>query len=376
MGTRLFATSFSVIAVSTVAACGPAAPAVDHAGGAAGTVAVAAPELPRAEFGVSAAELGDRDVLARIRHRAHVASIGDAKFVLDGPVIDQRSEPTRTVELPIYPVIGESGDHVRVVVDGDSARVAVWIPRRDAQSVALAPVRLGDDHGRADAVSGVTLGAGEPVVAQPAANGLRAVKLTDEYVDAAGSVPASAIGEVWVVGEHEPFDPANEDSSEPPPTHTGTEIAAGPIRVAASDGAAVVATAKQPLPARLVKAAGAWDEVEVHAKRVRVHGFVPASTVTANAPARDYGGYGHGGGFGMSDTIDIQVPAGACLYDRQGGEIIGVELEAKDRYSHGMVAPGWWQVVVYNDWGVLSAVVHDVSAATDPKAASWETCTK
>jgi hypothetical protein len=237
-------------------------------------------------------------------------------------------------------------------------------------------VRLGDEHGRADPTSGVTIGAGAAIAAQPAASGLRAVKLVDDFLDATGYAPAEAIGEVWVAGEHEVYEPSSAASNEPPPTSTGVEIAIGPIRETPREAAPVVATAKQVLPARIVRELSGWDEIEVHAQRVRVHGYVPAASVTKDAGDRGYMGFGGGGGYGVSDVTELDVPAGVCLYDRVSGDVIGVETDAKRRYSEGMVQPGWWLVMVGNDWGILNVVVHDVSAATDPKAASWETCTK
>jgi hypothetical protein len=297
-------------------------------------------------------------------------------FVLGGKRAGERDQPNTNQELPIYPVIGESGDHIRVVVIGDAASLALWIPRHDAAATALVPVRLGDEHGTADPVSGVTLGAGVTLAAQPAANGLRQVNLVNTYLDATGYAPAAAIGEVWLAPEREPYDPASTKTSEPAPNATGSEVAAGPIRDAGRDDAAVIATAKLPLPVRVIRKLPGWDEIEIHATRVRVHGFVPAATVTDNPEPRLYDTFGHGGGYGISDTAEIDVPAGVCIYDRPGGEVIGVELAAKQRYAHGNDQPGWWSVVVGNDWGILWVAVHDISQATDPKAASWETCKK
>jgi hypothetical protein len=364
------------VVAGSAASCTTAAVA-----GGATRVAIVAPAIPQADFGVVPAELGDHDVWTRLRHRARVARTSEAAFVVGGARVNEQEESTANVAHAIYPVIGESGDRIRVVVFGDSAGIALWIPRRDVAPTAMAPVRLGDDHGRADAVSGVTLGAGVGLVAEPgvpgsepAANGLRKVKLVDAFLDATGYAPAAAIGEVWVANEHERYQP-DEILSEPPPNPTGSEVAAVTIREAPRDDAPVVATAKQPLPVRIVRLLGPWDEIEIHGSRVRVHGFVPVAAVTEHAEPRSYTGYGHGAGYGMSDTIMIDVPDAVCLYDRDGGDVIGVEDGAKQRYAHGGSA-GWWSVVVGTDWGLISVTIHDVSEATDPRAASWETCRK
>ena len=354
-------------------ACGPGAtPATGKT-----RVTVIAPTFAQADFAVSPAELGDTDVWARIRHRARVARVGHASFAVGGPHIDEHETPVSNVHMPIYPVIGESSEHVRVVVEDDFARMALWIPRADCAPTAIAPVRLGDAHGTADPATGVTLDVGARLIAQPAANGLRQIALVDAYLDATGFAPARAIGEVWLAAEHEVYDPKLATSSEPVPTTTGTEVAAGPIREAPRDAAAVVAVAKQPLPIRVIRTLGPWDEIELRAERVRVRGFVPAPTVTVNAPPRSFGGYGRGGGYSISDSVVFDVADGACLYDREGGDVVGVEVGQKSRYAGGATSmTGWWNVVVNTDWGLMTVAVHDTSEAANPRAASWETCKK
>ena len=101
-------------------------------------VPLAAPTISHAAFAVSPAELGDANVWARIRHRVRVARIGHAAFAVSGPRVDERTMANSSVPLPIYPVIGESGDRVRVVVEDDFARLALWIPRTDCWAFTMA----------------------------------------------------------------------------------------------------------------------------------------------------------------------------------------------------------------------------------------------
>ena len=355
-----------------LAACGPAAhPAPQHASE---SVEIAAPTVPRAEFAIAPAELADKDAWTRIRHRTRIARQGPVTFVIGGKRVDDAGGTSRNTEQPIYPVIGESGDKIRIVAPEDGARVALWIQRSDAATTALAPVRVGDDRGRADKTSGIWLGAGANIDTKPAANGLRAVALHSPYVDGSGYVPEAALGEVWVAGEHEAYDPMLASTSEPAPVSTGSELAVGPIRVA-PDGA-VIATTKDVLPVRVVATAGAWDEVEVHVVRVRVHGFVPVAAVSKPPDLHSMMGTGYGSAYGISDTSEVDVPAGVCLYDRAGGEVIGVEDAPKKRYSHGMSEPGWAHAYIGNAWGLMSVYLRDTTGGKDMKKASWEMCTK
>ena len=350
-------------------ACGPAAHPGTTAERPHDRVEIVAPSIPQADFVVAPAELGDRDAWMRIRHRVRVARRGMASFQPTGERVDNdgAANENELSEQPIYPVIGESGDKIRIVVPEDDARLAMWITRGDAATTTLAPVRVGDEHGRADATSGVWLGAGANLVAKPAAGGVRAVSLANPYVDATGFVPAAALGEVWVSGEREAYDPSLAFTSEPAPSATGTELAPGPIRVA-PDGA-VIATTKEILPVHGATPHGAWMEVDVHAVRVRVHGFVPASAVSTPTALHGLHGSGTGGGYGISDTDEVDVPAGACLYDRAGGDIVGVEDAPKRRYA-GRDENGWRRVYVGTEWGLLNAFVKDTGGG------KWEICTK
>jgi len=179
---------------------------------------------------------------------------------------------------------------------------------------------------------------------------------------------------VWVAGEREAYEPSLAFTSEPAPVDTGIELAATAIRV--SPDGAVIATTKEFLPVRVIADRGTWTEIEVHVPRVRVHGFVPASAVSKPAELHKLHGSGHGSGYGMSDTASVEVPTGACLYDKPHGDIVGVEDGNKVRYSHGVLDGGFTQVYVGNEWGLMSVYLKDTTGGTDIKKASWEICTK
>jgi hypothetical protein len=185
-------------------------------------------------------------------------------------------------------------------------------------------------------------------------------------------VPQAALGNVWVAGAREGYEPTTADDDSKAPVPTGTTVAVTTVRATADGSGAVVAEILKVAPVRVVATAGAWTEIEVHVPRVRVRGFVPASAIIAGDKL-DYHTFGHGRGFGSSEQR-IAVPGGACLYDGASGEVIGVNLAPEDRYTRGGHPPGWWPVLVDTTWGLVTAYVHDTSSTADPKAVVLESC--
>jgi hypothetical protein len=120
---------------------------------------------------------------------------------------------------------------------------------------------------------------------------------------------------------------------------------------------------------------GDWTEVDVKRPYARIRGFVPASRVGAGDQALGHGG-GMGTGFGMSDTSQMEVGPGVCLYDEQDGEVIGVNLEREVRYRGGMSGIGWWTVHVGTRWGTMPLTVHDLANTRDPAQVQLETCAR
>lgn len=344
------------------------------------TVIVSVPTIPHGTFDVAAGELSDPGIYLRLKHRVRLARQGTAYLKLAGPRVDDpgQDDPGQATKLdtrPMYPVIGESPEAVRIVVEEDHARIALWVERSDTAETTLAAVQLADPTGHAPATAGVWLGAGASVDATAgAAAGLREVTVRSQWLSAKGYVPAIALGNVWIAGERESYEPSTAEDDSKPPVGTGSTVAVTTVRAAPAVDAAAIAKVVQAAPVRVVKAAGAWTEVEIHVPRVRVHGFVLTSAITPGDQA-EYGRFAHEHRFGMSDTRSIAVPAGACLYDAAKGEVVGVNLAAVERYVHGGErVPGWWPVVVASTWGLVFAYVHDTSAATDPKAAMLEPC--
>ena len=341
-----------------------------------GSILVTAPSIPHGTFDVAAGELADPGIYLRLKHRVRLAREGVAYLKLGGPRVDDTGQASKLDTRPIYPVLGESPDAVRVVAEEDHARLALWIQRSDTAETTVAAVQVADPSGHAPAIAGLWLGAGASmdVDARAGAAGFREVTLRSQWLTATGYVAAAALGSVWLAGERESYEPTTADDDSKPPVATGSTVAASTVRAAPAGDAAVIAEIKKPVPVRVVKTTGAWTEIEIHVPRVRVRGFVPTSAISPGDQG-EYGGFGFGNGFGMTDTETIAVPAGACLYDAVKGEVAGVNLAPAVRFVFGGErAPGWWPVVVLSPWGRVSTYVHDTAAAKDPKGAVLESC--
>ena len=75
----------------------------------------------------------------------------------------------------------------------------------------------------------------------------------------------------------------------------------------------------------------------------------------------------------MSDTATLILPAGACLYARPGGPVVGVNTAERMRYASDAGAPGWRRVAVETDWGLVWPAVHFPEARGVP-AGDFDQC--
>lgn len=327
----------------------------------------------KARYEVVPAELGDADVLARIRHRARLRRFGKASLARDADVGLDTNSPSEIGD--VVPVIGETRTRIRVVSEEDKVRFAVWIERSDVRKTVLAPTELGKGEGDA----GVWLEPGAKISAGVATGGNVRVELESDALAAFGEVPAKLVGHVWVVPPESP--PANLDVHHlkawkaPADPRPRVSIAAGTtIRVAPDDHARALAHVRTATSAVLVGGRGAHHEVELRAPQLRVRGFVPSSS--AFAEPRRFGtfGTGRGHGFGSSHRDQVTVTAGACLFDSIDGEVAGVQLATSVRTGQLRTAStGWRMVMISTDWGIASFYVHDL--ADDPLQPRLELCT-
>ncbi|MGE5186101.1 MAG: hypothetical protein ACM31C_28795 [Acidobacteriota bacterium] len=331
------------------------------AGCAAGTVAPSAPAAPppvprppRVAYAMLPGELGDPGALEHIPHHARIARLGIARFAPDGEPLDRERDDEIDVVLP---VLGETRSHVRVVSDDDDARLALWIDRADLVPTVLVPVHLADDRGLAPRDTGVWLEPGAEIeLAGPAVGGRRELALHDARIRATGWVAESLVGTVWV-GPAPHAAPAQADRH----LVDGGAV----LRAEPSERAPAVATVLQPEAALVVASRGGWTLVELDRDGARVRGYAPARQVGAD-PLGLGMGTGSGSGYGISDTDRIEVPAGTCLYDHAGGDVVGVNTATRVRY--GFSEPGAAHVYVNTSWGLVLVTLAPV------RRGGWESC--
>lgn len=346
---------------------------------------VAAPIARVSSMDVDPAELGDDDALARMRHRVRLKRHGRAWLRGDVPPISDTAGSSDDDPIDeLLPAIGESGSRIRVVTEEDGARVAVWIERRDAWESIVAPVKV-DVGGSGRGAAGVWLEAGAPIAVArarlPAARWLRSIELRDEVVELRGSVPSAFIGHVWTVPHDDAMETAMAGSCgqgpwRPPPDRwPHLELGEGAvIRAAAGSSATELATLREVLDVAVLGRDAGWAEVELRRPYVRIRGHVPASELDTPGAYGFLSGSCSGRGFGMSHADRIEVPAGACLYDRANGEIAGVAIEAQVRLGErGRAGDEWSMVYVDTRWSIASLYVRDTGS--DPAQPAFESCT-
>ncbi|NVB77016.1 MAG: hypothetical protein HOV81_01355 [Kofleriaceae bacterium] len=313
---------------------------------------------PRATYLVQPGELGDKDVMSRMKHHARVERVGMAWLVLGGtPVRDAPGEDSLDPK-PSVSVLGETKQHVRIVDEGDAARVAVWIMRSDLAPAIIAPTEVLDERGRP---IGVHLDPGvEVAFADGRSRSVRPVAVRDEAVRVDGFVSEGAIGTVWV-GD------VPRDSST---RATFSLHADAKLRNAPRNDAPEVATLVRSVVARRIAERGAWSEIEVLRPGIRIHAFVPSSELLAEDELDWVSGGHYGFTAWVTHTDSLEVPAGTCLYDREGGEVVGVTIAART-YS-GYKSDEWDTVYVGSMFGSHTLRLHDVGdGSAEPQ---WESC--
>ena len=332
-------------------------------------------EVPHAPFDVVPAELGDPHVLDRIRHRVVVQRWGLAWPTHDGAPIGNGARGS-TPSADILPVIGELGRKIRIVVEDDNARFAMWIARDDAAETALAPLQLSDPQG---AATTQWIEPGVPLIATQRVDGLRHIELVDDMLAVEAWAKAGWIGNVWAVapGDHTLASVNPGNASAWTPVRDGRpliRIAQGAmLRVRGDVRAGVMATIKSTEFVVAVIATGpVFTEVLASRPFVRIRGFVENARILGPTDAFISHGHGSGHGFGMSHAARHEIPAGTCLYDKVQGEVIGVALEVQTRLG-GRLEEDWALVYVDTPWNVASMYVKNL--ATDPaQPPTWDSC--
>jgi hypothetical protein len=150
------------------------------------------------------------------------------------------------------------------------------------------------------------------------------------------------------------------------------------VRAAPDAAAPIVATVVEPeviafvsgfVIARKLK----WTEIEVIREHARIRGYVRDSELTDTKDILHGIGTGGGTGFGMSHSDRIDVPAGTCLFDREDGQVVGVQIKTAERLGERRSeVAGWSKVYVDSPWAVLPIFVHDTGS--DPNQRTLESC--
>lgn len=331
-------------------------------------------EIPRAPFAVVPAELGDERVLERIPHRAMMKRWTVAWLTEHGAPFGDATRTDVDTAREILPVIGERGAKIRIVVDDDHARYAVWVSRADTWSTALVPLALAGPRG---APATVWIEPGVALEEHARRGALREIAVVDEMLSVRGLVDARGVGEVWVA----PSQPTDTrlgrfKSWQPPRDHDvlvriprGAELRA---RADSTSPTLATVTADELVVGKL-GTTGAFTEVEAQRPYLRVRGFVETAKVLGVTDDLLTSGTGSGHGFGMSHAVRHEVPAGTCLYDRAEGDVVGVTLEAETRLGGRLGDDGWAMVYIDSPWRATSMYLKNL--ATDPgQPPSWDSC--
>ena len=355
------------LSLLAIGGCVTARPALDatHEAGAGKSGATSARSIPRPRFDVVPAELGDPDVLARLRARVIVRRWDRAYLRPDEPIgtIQDREETN-----DIVPVI-DVDRMIRIVIEDDGARLAVWIARENTQFTVLEPT---------ETERGVRFLPGAPLVLGEKSARERDVVFEDPAITVRATLPAERVGTVYVAPADDPpptLGPPSLRDWQPPADHRSrvqvsqfTTIYAQPSRTSQ-----VVARLRgEDVTATLVADRGGWREIELHRPFVRVRGFVEAERTLHDDGRLAVSSVG-GHGFGVSHSISHVLPAGTCIYDRVNGDVIGTTLEARSRIG-GSVADEWAMVYVDTPWGAQKLFIKDLG--DDPAQPRWETCTE
>jgi hypothetical protein len=343
-------------------------------------VEITASKPPRADFTVVPAELTDPGVLDRIPHRVRVRRFGNAW------IREDQGEPTNTrhsgsdVDL-VLPVIGETRTKIRVAFEDDEARLALWIARSDTWPSIAIPIELSDRSGVAVRDAGVFALRGAPVELGEHAGDRRAVRIRDELIEIRGYVPDAVISNVWLAAAGDPPGSFKTSSYETwsPPADLRTRVKLlidTKIRVAPEPTAAVIATVQSTeMIARIANNLGEYRQIEIVRPHAKIRGYVLASEVAYTSDDLQSHGTGTGHGFGMSHADRIDVTAGACLFDRIDGEVIGVQSEPSTRLGRkDRDGTKWSQIHIGTSWTIATVYIRDLG--DDPTQPRWESCTQ
>lgn len=322
-------------------------------------VAVVAPPIVpiTADYNVLPGQLGDPDVMARIPHRAYVR--WGTRGVLRVGQEARGSDDDEADGYKATPVIGEGSSHVRVVSEYDDARVAVWIPRTRVAPVAIARAPLMDASGTTTGETGVWIEPGAQLEIRSRSATRPEIAIVNERLRATGYVVRAAIGVVFVKRDEPAFAP------------TATIVADTWIRTAPNTDAVAIARAIGALGVIAGPPHDGWRRIELRRDHVHVVGYVPVAAVLEEL-AEEWGTIGTGSYGTRSHYTPVPTPVGACLYDSEDGEVVGVNTKQRTRVGQRM-AGAWQSVYVNTRWSGWDVFLHVVSI-DDKNVPTYESC--
>ena len=301
-----------------------------------------------------------------------IARWGDVRFAVDGAVVATSSEKDtgdlgRELE---YAVVDERATRVRILSETLGVRLLVWIDRDDVRPAIVETTGVApevDGSVPAPDRPGVFLEPGAVVAIAEEVDRARRVRLDGE-IRAAGWVPRGAVGDVYSAA-----DDADDVSSAADDADDEGERWVDAIDVFDAAGSTSVSRRIAHIEGAVLALVGpaidGWQEIELDAFRVRVHGFVRA----AELPPPGYGGDVFGTlGYG-TNLPPMTLPPNTCLYSEPDGAVVGKTIWEDARGTPDRADGAWQRFRVESDWGQVTAWArHDEAAAG--RLETWELC--
>jgi hypothetical protein len=271
------------------------------------------------------------------------------------------------------PVIEEAPGWVRLRVRHAHGPLLLWAPAAEISPVVTVPTALAT----ASIAPGVAveLRPGAALTVVEARGDRLRVKSGGHRLTVEGDIPTAAVGAVFGISLALSPDPRLV-----PPTGGKPLVVIGTVAVRDRPDAAgvVIATATgAPFPnvsptgvsmedwsidaVAVAAAHGGWREVLLSTAEIRARGFVPVGGVKEVEAGEALDAL-----FGPGAPGWVAVPAGSCVYDWPGGEVVG----GWDRPGKvpGRLAgeAGWYWVTVISDVGELDVAVPDPATPGQP----------
>jgi hypothetical protein len=318
------------------------------------------PSPVTAPFTIKAAQLGEPDILGRIKHRTRLAKFGHAYWRLGTAPIEKFVSGQEEWRFDrTYPVLDRTETHIQIVLEDLVSRYALWVEAIDTHETLLARVRLQPSSRLAyeTTPAGAWLDAGAPVTVGQSAR-RRRIKLRDERVYAGGFVDERLVGNVWV--ETHAATALDIDGLGDPPFKRPAEETAvivpekTRIHVAPDAGSAVIA--KKHSRATRIGRKQEWTEVEIPRPFAAIRGHARILEDLENE-GRVVVTDSRSGFVSYGARFPIELTAGACLYDAVDGTPIGVQLETGRRMALRTAKPEWLDIYFQTPWADHSVFV-------------------